>query len=131
MLASKEIDLEHNRFLILQGEVEQISLMKPIATNPNETGLLEYLEEIIGSNKYHSKIEETQKLLETHTDQRIEKINRVRAAEIELSSMNPEKEVAVGFLKSEREFMRVTNLLLFIEMGSIVSKYNQCIESIV
>jgi len=29
LLQSKGIDLEHNRFLILQGEVEQISLMKP------------------------------------------------------------------------------------------------------
>ena len=28
LLSSKGIDLEHNRFLILQGEVEQISLMK-------------------------------------------------------------------------------------------------------
>ncbi len=50
LLKSKGIDLEHNRFLILQGEVEQISLMKPKSGNPNETGLLEYLEEIIGSH---------------------------------------------------------------------------------
>ena len=28
LLSKKGIDLEHNRFLILQGEVEQISLMK-------------------------------------------------------------------------------------------------------
>ena len=28
-LKKKGIDLDHNRFLILQGEVEQISLMKP------------------------------------------------------------------------------------------------------
>jgi structural maintenance of chromosome 4 len=28
LLSNKGIDLEHNRFLILQGEVEQISLMK-------------------------------------------------------------------------------------------------------
>lgn len=35
------IDLDNNRFLILQGEVEQIALMKPKAANPNETGLLE------------------------------------------------------------------------------------------
>lgn len=57
-LQSKGIDLEHNRFLILQGEVEQISLMKPIAQNPNETGLLEYLEDIIGSNKYVEQIDQ-------------------------------------------------------------------------
>lgn len=29
LLKSKGIDLDHNRFLILQGEVEQIALMKP------------------------------------------------------------------------------------------------------
>ena len=52
LLKSKGIDLDHNRFLILQGEVEQISLMKPKAQNANETGLLEYLEDIIGSNRY-------------------------------------------------------------------------------
>jgi len=29
LLKGKGVDLDHNRFLILQGEVEQISLMKP------------------------------------------------------------------------------------------------------
>ena len=43
------IDLDHNRFLILQGEVEAISLMPPKARNENETGMLEYLEDIIGT----------------------------------------------------------------------------------
>ena len=61
MLRKKGIDLDHNRFLILQGEVEQISLMKPKGLTENETGLLEYLEDIIGSNKY---IEEINKLSE-------------------------------------------------------------------
>ena len=50
ILRQKGIDLNHNRFLILQGEVEQISLMKPKGENFGETGLLEYLEDIIGSN---------------------------------------------------------------------------------
>ena len=84
LLQSKGIDLDHNRFLILQGEVEQISLMKPIAQNPNETGLLEYLEDIIGSNKYCEKIEEIEKSLEDKNDDRIEKTNRVKAAKVEL-----------------------------------------------
>jgi structural maintenance of chromosome 4 len=57
LLQTKGIDLEHNRFLILQGEVEQISLMKPKALNPNDTGLLEYLEEIIGSCVHVEEIE--------------------------------------------------------------------------
>ena len=49
LLKKRGVDLEHNRFLILQGEVEQISLMKPKAQGPHEEGLLEYLEDIIGS----------------------------------------------------------------------------------
>lgn len=50
-LLDQGIDMEHNRFLILQGEVEQISLMKPKAPNENEDGLLEYLDDIIGTSR--------------------------------------------------------------------------------
>jgi structural maintenance of chromosome 4 len=50
------IDLDHNRFLILQGEVESIALMKPVSTAKNETSLLEYIEEIIGSNSFILKL---------------------------------------------------------------------------
>ena len=50
-LSKHDIDLEHNRFLILQGEVEQISLMKPKGERPSEVGFLEYLEDVIGSNQ--------------------------------------------------------------------------------
>ena len=52
LLASKGIDLENNRFLILQGEVEQIAMMKPKGQSEHETGFLEYLEDVIGSNRY-------------------------------------------------------------------------------
>ena len=38
LLMEKGIDLEHNRFLILQGEVEQIALMKPKGVSENDTG---------------------------------------------------------------------------------------------
>jgi structural maintenance of chromosome 4 len=41
-----------------QGEVEQISLMKPKGVDKNDTGLLEYLEDIIGTDKYVEAIEE-------------------------------------------------------------------------
>ena len=52
LLRRKGIDLDNNRFLILQGEVEQIAMMKPKAPSPHEEGLLEYLEDIIGSNTW-------------------------------------------------------------------------------
>ena len=45
----------------MQGEVEQISLMKPKGADKNDTGLLEYLEDIIGTDKYVEAIEEQAK----------------------------------------------------------------------
>ena len=51
LLKDKGIDLDHKRFLILQGEVESIAQMKPKAPNEHEDGLLEYLEDIIGTSK--------------------------------------------------------------------------------
>ncbi|XP_065854959.1 structural maintenance of chromosomes protein 4-like [Euphorbia lathyris] len=36
---------------IVQGEVEQVSLMKPKAQGPNDEGFLEYMEDIIGTDK--------------------------------------------------------------------------------
>jgi structural maintenance of chromosome 4 len=44
-----------------QGEVEQISLMKPKAEDKGDTGLLEYLEDIIGTDKLIPQIEEEAK----------------------------------------------------------------------
>ena len=57
LLKKAGIDLDHNRFLILQGEVELISLMPPKARAEGETGMLEYLEDIIGSNRLIEEIE--------------------------------------------------------------------------
>ena len=51
------IDLNNNRFLILQGEVEQISQMKQKSGDPDKPGHLEYLEEIIGSAQFIERIE--------------------------------------------------------------------------
>jgi structural maintenance of chromosome 4 len=45
ILKEKKVDLDNNRFLILQGEVEQISLMKPLE-------LLEYIEDVVDTKKY-------------------------------------------------------------------------------
>lgn len=45
----------------MQGEVEQISMMKPKAEGPNDTSLLDYLEDIIGTQSYVQPIEESAK----------------------------------------------------------------------
>jgi structural maintenance of chromosome 4 len=62
LLITHGIDLDNNRFLILQGEVEQIAMMKPKGAVKHEDGLLEYLEDIIGSNCFVERIEEVREV---------------------------------------------------------------------
>lgn len=91
LLKGKGIDLDHNRFLILQGEVESIALMKPKAQTEHEDGLLEYLEDIIGTTQYKERIESASKEVEELNDQRGERMNRLRVVEREKASLEVSK----------------------------------------
>lgn len=104
LLKSKGVDLDNNRFLILQGEVEQIAMMKPKAVNQHEDGLLEYLEDIIGTNKYVPEIGELATQVETLNEERTHKLNRVKAVQKERDALEGAKNEAENFLEKEREF---------------------------
>ncbi|KAG0558584.1 hypothetical protein KC19_10G039500 [Ceratodon purpureus] len=106
ILMAKGIDLEHNRFLILQGEVEQISLMKPKAQTPHDEGFLEYLEDIIGSNKYVERIDAANKQLEELNEKKDSMMQRVRVAEKEKSSLEDAKNEAEQFMLKEVELLK-------------------------
>ena len=105
------IDLDNNRFLILQGEVEQISMMKPKGMTSHDEGLLEYLEDIIGSNHYVEKIEEVNKELIGLNEIRASKMNLVRVAERERDNLCSAKDEAEEYLEKERMIMREQNIL--------------------
>ena len=76
-LESKGIDLNNNRFL--QGEVELISMMDPKRNTEDDEGMLEYLDDVIGSDKYTEQANEAVARVETLTEQRQERINRDKA----------------------------------------------------
>lgn len=103
LLREKGIDLDNNRFLILQGEVEQISQMRPKAQTPHEVGLLEYLEDIIGSNKYVESIEESGKTVDQLNETRNERLNRVKAVEKEKNNLEGSKAEAEKYLQKDQE----------------------------
>jgi structural maintenance of chromosome 4 len=102
-LRDKGIDLDNNRFLILQGEVEQISLMKPKALNPHETGLLEYLEDIIGSNAFVVPIEEATKELDELSEERTVRLNRLKAVDKEREALEEAKFEAEQYIVLEHD----------------------------
>jgi len=116
LLEKRGIDLHNNRFLILQGEVEQISLMKPKAQTSHEDGLLEYLEDIIGSNKYVEAIEEASKKVEELTQARTEKLNRVKVVEKEKESLEDAKNEAEEFLSKDAQLLEKRGALIQLRM---------------
>ena len=111
LLRKHGIDLDNNRFLILQGEVEQIAMMKPKGQTEHDEGLLEYLEDIIGSNQFVDRIGEIGKSLEALNEQRVEKVNRLKSAEKERDSLSGSKAEAEAFLDKEKEIRRRKNVL--------------------
>eukprot|EP00584_Thalassiosira_punctigera_P008532 CAMPEP_0172534302 /NCGR_PEP_ID=MMETSP1067-20121228/6717_1 /TAXON_ID=265564 ORGANISM="Thalassiosira punctigera, Strain Tpunct2005C2" /NCGR_SAMPLE_ID=MMETSP1067 /ASSEMBLY_ACC=CAM_ASM_000444 /LENGTH=1372 /DNA_ID=CAMNT_0013319079 /DNA_START=196 /DNA_END=4314 /DNA_ORIENTATION=- len=113
-LGSKGIDLDNNRFLILQGEVEMISMMAPKGKTENDEGLLEYLEDIIGSNKYVERANLAFEKVEALTELRQEKLNRVKAAEKEKDGLAGAKAEAEAMVGKDREIRRKKNVLFQI-----------------
>lgn len=55
LMKGYNVDLVNNRFMILQGEIESISQMKAKGTG-EQIGLVEYLEEIVGTSGYIEEI---------------------------------------------------------------------------
>ena len=103
LLRNRGVDLDHKRFLILQGEVESIAQMKPKAANEHDDGLLEYLEDIIGTSKYKTPIEESATEVETLNEVCMEKSARVQLVEKEKNSLEDKKNKALSYLKNENE----------------------------
>jgi structural maintenance of chromosome 4 len=121
-LKNKGIDLDHNRFLILQGEAEQISLMKPKGANENETGLLEYLEDIIGSNQFVEVIQSSYEQVEKISEERTAVSNRLRAIGKELDSLRKPVQEAKAYLTTSAEVIRSEGIIKQIEHMNVRMK---------
>jgi len=130
LLKGKGIDLDHNRFLILQGEVESIALMKAKAQNEHEDGLLEYLEDIIGTTKYKTPIEEASLEVERLNEDRGEKMNRLRVVEREKAALEDKKREAEAFLRDTNELTRKKSLLWQYHMHTLQNNIEITTKSI-
>ncbi|KDQ62973.1 hypothetical protein JAAARDRAFT_362087 [Jaapia argillacea MUCL 33604] len=111
LLKDRGIDLDHKRFLILQGEVESIAQMKPKAPSEHEDGLLEYLEDIIGTSCYKAPIEEALVEMDRLSEERVEKLNRLKIVEREKAALEEKKREAVDYLKMQNEHVRALSRL--------------------
>lgn len=130
LLRDRGIDLDHKRFLILQGEVESISQMKSKAANEHEDGLLEYIEDIIGTSKYKTPIEEAATELEGLNDVCMEKNNRVQHVEKEKNSLEDKKDNALGYIRDENELSQKQSALYQIYMDECADNIRVTEEAI-
>lgn len=77
--------------------------MKPKAANEHDDGLLEYLEDIIGTSKYKTPIEESAVEVDTLNEVCTEKSARVQHVEKEKNGLEDKKNKALAYIKDENE----------------------------
>lgn len=125
-LRGKGVDLEHNRFLILQGEVEQIAMMPPKApvsavapvnasstqtagtstaasssSSSSDEGMLDYLEDVIGTAHYIGEIQDATVGLDEINEECAQRERRLALVQDELDALKGPKEDAEEFLNTE------------------------------
>ncbi|XP_022172388.1 structural maintenance of chromosomes protein 4 [Myzus persicae] len=109
ILKKNGIDLVHNRFLILQGEVEQIAMMKPKSENDHSTGMLEYLEDVIGTVRYKKPITKLEERVKDLSLEKNEKITRLKFVAKEREELIEPVEAVINYLKIENRITRISN----------------------
>ncbi|ODM94908.1 Structural maintenance of chromosomes protein 4 [Orchesella cincta] len=111
LLKKNGIDIVHNRFLILQGEVEQIAQMPPKATNTHETGFLEFIDEIIGTKRYEKPLEQLKVKMEEIEVTRESKSQRVTLAQQHKQGLVEPMKKATAFLRDRNTKIRTNHVL--------------------
>lgn len=77
--------------------------MKAKAANEHEDGLLEYLEDIIGTSKYKTPIEESATEVEALNEICMEKSGRVQHVEKEKNGLEDKKNKALAYIRDEND----------------------------
>ena len=85
--------------------------MKPKAQTEHDEGLLEYLEDIIGTSKYKEPIDEAMVEMERLQEDRGVKMNRLRIVEKEKKSLESQKKEAEDYLRLKNEHVRALSRL--------------------
>lgn len=85
--------------------------MKPKAQNENDTGMLEFLEDIIGTSRYKEPLEKLAGKVEELTELKVEKLNRLRVVQKEKEALEEPMQEAMEYLKTENTIIRLQHQL--------------------
>jgi len=124
-----KIDLDHNRFLILQGEVELISLMKPKGNNEHEEGLLEYLEDIIGTNVYIPQIDANIAKYEELASDETEAYSKFSFSKKEFEQVQKQRDELLKLADIHNEHVQIQSSIFQIEKYEAQLEIEKCQKS--
>ncbi|KAK3138382.1 hypothetical protein QOZ80_5AG0368160 [Eleusine coracana subsp. coracana] len=130
LLKMKGIDIDNNRFLILQGEVEQISLMKPKAQGPHDEGFLEYLEDVIETNQYVEKVQESYMQLQVLNEKRTASLHMLKLAEKERDNLESAKNEAETYMLKELSLLKWQEKATKLASDDATSRVEQLHENV-
>jgi structural maintenance of chromosome 4 len=85
--------------------------MKSKAVNEHEDGLLEYLEDIIGTSKYKEPIDEALVDVEQLQEEHFVKLNCLRIVEKDKSALEDEKREAEDYLRLKNDSVQAASCL--------------------
>ncbi|KAI8034191.1 structural maintenance of chromosomes protein 4-like [Drosophila gunungcola] len=125
LLAQHGVDLAHSRFLVLDSEVESIAMMKPKGQTENETGMLELLEEIVGTQCYARPMQQLTKRVDQLSDEHAVKLARCRVAELDMKALEQRFNKAVDYLKKQNEMMHTKSVRIQKILGIERTKMKQ------
>jgi structural maintenance of chromosome 4 len=103
--------------------------MKPKGANENDDGLLEYLEDIIGTSKYKQEIESAYQLTEKLNERRTEQLNRVKIVETQLNALKEDKQLAEQYIECEKELKKTKFKTFHLNIAELEQKLSVNAES--
>lgn len=112
-LKGKGIDLDNNRFLILQGEIETIAMMNPLE-------LLEYIEDCIGSSALKPKIELLDSEVKSKQDEADSLLNNLKFIENDYLFKKGRRDNKLEFLAFRNESLVMKDQI--VQMKSEVAQ---------
>lgn len=85
--------------------------MKPKAANKDDDGLLEYLEDIIGTADYKEKIEDALAEVDRLSELRSQKLSRLKIVEKDRNALEAKKKEAEDYLRMVNDLVRARSRL--------------------
>ena len=110
-LKGKGVDLDNNRFLILQGEVEQIAMLKTKKEKDTDDSLIDYLDNIIGTDIYKEQISTFESNNNALQEDRLLHLETLQRLKQELATMEEAKKETIQYVIKDNDLQILLSIM--------------------